>query len=55
MQTACACTRHAPTEVETTWHDLAIRKVASEEVVVGCDVFVANSKPLGLILHYSVH
>ena len=44
-----------PDWLANTWHDLAVREVASKEIVVGCDIFVADCKLLGLVLHHSVH
>ena len=38
-----------------TWHDLPVREVASEEVVVGGHIFVADGVLLRLQLHHSVH
>ena len=39
---------------EHTWHDFPIGEMSSEEIIIGCNILVANGILLALQLHYSV-
>ena len=49
-----ACMHRSTEPVARTGHDLAVREVACEEIIVGSDVFVADGVLLRLILHHPV-
>ena len=47
-ETVCCMAGHTCLAADYTWHDLPLWKVAREEVVICCDVLVANGILLSL-------